>query len=97
MRSMLIFDDLSFLQSRADQKERTNELTIGHTSDLLVYSTKSCVGHDGTRNEIERWLFELVEVKGSSCFYVRVLRSVHVTLPLILSVDIRHVLYAKGI
>jgi hypothetical protein len=65
MRSMLIFDDLSFLQSMADQKEPTNELTTGRTSDLLVYSTKSCVRHDRTRNEFEMWLlFKLVEVEG---------------------------------
>jgi hypothetical protein len=43
IRRLVIF---TILASTVNQVERDKELMMGRTSDLLVYSTKSCVGHD---------------------------------------------------
>jgi hypothetical protein len=71
MRSMLIFDDLSFLRS-SEYIEPTKKLTIGRTSNLLICPTKSCVGHDRTQNESERWMHEV-----EGCFDGRIPRLNH--------------------
>jgi hypothetical protein len=55
MRSMLMFDDLSFLQSGKGEGslvEGDKEVTIGRTSDFFVYSTKSCVRHNRTQKRV---------------------------------------------
>jgi len=43
IRRLVIF---TILASTVNQVGRDKELMMGRTSDLLVYSTKSCVGHD---------------------------------------------------
>ncbi len=49
IRRLVIF---TILASTVNQVERDKELRMGRTSDLLVYSTKSCVGHDRTEERV---------------------------------------------